>query len=850
MAVFSFLFGGNTQSRRGGSDHSLPSHSSYPTSSASSAAYPPAHAHASRPSGEYDDVALGGEGDLGGSALAYPDSRPSFSTPTATNGSFVGPSSSGSGAYSVEASYPPLPSFSRPSSSQHPSTTSRYPPIPQTFSRLRSLLSQQSPLLLDSLAPPPPYGARDAALLSLQSAIAPYRLPPAVIDSYLQHDGQDAFSLGSASSSTGLVYGLWWLPLERVEEEWSFWRKLECAGGLRRGTGVGGDAFSARAAEAPRGGRAHPYRPEEAGTEAGSTRAASEQEKDGEEDGDGVEGMSSFPPGWVRARYSHPGWLPLLTDRCGNYIGVDLDPPPPSSSASPASTPGGSRAHSRTGSMSISGAPVGYGQPGQVIAFGRELDSKVVLFPGDGPGGWARFLAAFVEDVERGEFARLGEKAGQARGWAGGEEDEEERAGRRRRAQNGSGSSEEDEEAYSGPGAASDGIGERGYFEEGVYGEEGGEEKRAASTWILTTPYRRLAASLDLTDSGGLIGLLCERSRRKWRSLGVGVGVGERTAKAAGRRPLSILVPNGNGTGKGKESMSTGVEAEQGEEDEDAKSAATMKAGPFSPDSQEEGENRPPALEGGEQTESSAADASASTVELVLSPPSPTATFGARLPPLSASSRQSEDSSTGVDPTVYLQQPPRSTKRSSKPSPQPRARRAPPPPAAPLDLPTFTDLDFSDAFNPADVPGYSRSGEGPGGRPVSLVPTASWLLNDSAAAVSAAASRLSFGNGGSRSPSPSLLPTFRSPVDAEPVSPTGGGAHASIPVQLHSREPTAEDDTDAVSLHGRGEAMKSTTALVSASGSPPTSPEMEGRSLEVVVEVGEGGQATADEPYR
>ncbi|KAM0745893.1 hypothetical protein T439DRAFT_276336, partial [Meredithblackwellia eburnea MCA 4105] len=148
-----------------------------------------------------------------------------------------------------------------------------------------------------------------------------YYLPTAVIESYTLHDGQDPF----ASCQEGLVFGLRWLPIDEVEQEWNFWRAFEQAGG--RGAG---DEFAS--------------------------------------------GMSSFPPGWVRSRYSHPGWLPLLTDRAGNYIGVDLDPPPPP----PAS-------------------------PGQVIAFGREIDEKVVLFPGDSSGGWGRFLAAFVDDLSRGE---------------------------------------------------------------------------------------------------------------------------------------------------------------------------------------------------------------------------------------------------------------------------------------------------------------------------------------------------------------------------------------------------------------------------------------------------------------
>lgn len=180
--------------------------------------------------------------------------------------------------------------------------------------------------------------------------------------------------------------------------------------------------------------------------------------------------MGSFPPGWVRRKYTHPGWLPLLTDRCGNYIGVDLDPP------SPASAQG-------QGQKS-------YGQAGQVIAFGREIDEKVVLFPGDGSGGWARFLAAFVEDLERGEFARLGERPVSSSASLNGRErqsDEESLGG----GEGEGGGSDESGGSGEGENWNEDGLGERGYFETaGTYGEDVIEgtngDARSSNTWLVT----------------------------------------------------------------------------------------------------------------------------------------------------------------------------------------------------------------------------------------------------------------------------------------------------------------------------------------------------------------------------
>ncbi|PRQ76302.1 hypothetical protein AAT19DRAFT_13324 [Rhodotorula toruloides] len=483
--MFSKLFGGS-KSRSAGSASSSRSERGYPSTYGDDgvASYP------TSPNGvadgsQYDEVTFGGGGDLADSALSSAGQpRPSISQ----DGAFVGSSSYYPPRQSVESSYPPLPSFSRPSSSA--STSNRYPPLRATFARLHTLLDSNSPALLDTLSPP--LAPDDPALASLQAAIAPYRLPQAVIDSYLQgHDGQDPLayfggsSTGGASGGAslgglGLVYGLWWLPLDRVEEEWRFWRRLEEAGGLSAGSGLGGDAFSASASEAAKRkrhtARTHPYVPEEDARSQASTSSAVQDER-----GVSMQGMSSFPEGWVRKRYSHPGWLPLLTDRCGNYIGVDLDPPPPSASSGPTSptAPGAPASSART-----------YGQPGQVIAFGREVDEKVVLFPGDGPGGWARFLAAFVEDLEKGEVARVGERPSDA---IGGRDAKGRRARRRwsddgdneergsSRDASGSSSSSGDEFDDSG-----DGLGERAYFETGMDGEEiFGDTPRNAQTWCV-----------------------------------------------------------------------------------------------------------------------------------------------------------------------------------------------------------------------------------------------------------------------------------------------------------------------------------------------------------------------------
>ena len=150
--------------------------------------------------------------------------------------------------------------------------------------------------------------------------------PVAVRDSFLCTDGQEAES--AAGCSEGLFFGLTLLPIEDVLEEWRFWREVD---------------------DDP-------------------TTGANPRLKDL---------MDSIPPGWVRKEYSCRGWIPLVTDKTGNYLGIDMNPGED-------------------------------GQVGQVIVFGRDFDTKVVMHRGQGYHGWATWLAGFVDDLESGEGFELG----------------------------------------------------------------------------------------------------------------------------------------------------------------------------------------------------------------------------------------------------------------------------------------------------------------------------------------------------------------------------------------------------------------------------------------------------------
>ncbi|KAK7035727.1 hypothetical protein R3P38DRAFT_3183542 [Favolaschia claudopus] len=202
-----------------------------------------------------------------------------------------------------------------------PLHTPSYPPLNVTWDRLRIWLAREYPELGDTLN----YGILPQDLAEIESHFG-FELPRVVRESYLTVDGQEAES--AAGCAEGLFFGLTLLPLEDVLEEWRFWREVD---------------------------------------EDPATGANAQLRQD----------MQSIPPGWVRKEYSQRGWIPLIADKAGNYVGVDINPDTS-------------------------------GSAGQVIVFGRDFDTKIVLWPGEGAAGWAKWLACFVDDLESGEGYEIG----------------------------------------------------------------------------------------------------------------------------------------------------------------------------------------------------------------------------------------------------------------------------------------------------------------------------------------------------------------------------------------------------------------------------------------------------------
>lgn len=203
--------------------------------------------------------------------------------------------------------------------------------VARSFSRILAFCDNEYEELRDTIN----YPASAADLAELQSALG-FELPPAVYEWFLCCNGQEPES--KSSCNDGLFFGVPFLSTDRVIEEWQVWRRVD-----------------------------------------GDPRAGANQEL--------RRRMASCPAAWVKCEYSCAGWVPLLSDHMGNYIGVDMDPP-----------------------------EAGGGSPGQVIVFGRDFDTKVVIYGCDGVDGWSKFLMLLANDLEGGmlwsadDDEELGEK--------------------------------------------------------------------------------------------------------------------------------------------------------------------------------------------------------------------------------------------------------------------------------------------------------------------------------------------------------------------------------------------------------------------------------------------------------
>ena len=298
---------------------------------------------------------------------------------------------------------------------------------------------------------------------------------------------------------------------------------------------------------------------------------------------------------------------------------------------------------------------------------------------------------------------------------------------------------------------------------------------------VLRPEYRRLSDELSL--EGGVIALLCERSRRKWQSLGVG------SNHPAHRRTISIpilrdgmLIPSPRKAAALAASKNAAVEQRRDQDENDQYASAADPA-----------------------------------VSLVLSPPSPkkSSAFSSQQPsspPESAAAPGSEPTSPRNDSSSGLRSPARPSFKLNSHKNNGRSastRRPPPPPPAPLDLPVFSDLDFSDAL------GHQQP------RPIVPPSTASWLLADppvsrSLGARTGSASSASGGGGGAMAEATNML------------SRLSFGSSSTSPLASPTLLPLAQNSMSAqqavAAAASEDEYLASRTALVGSPSLGPPSP--------------------------
>lgn len=216
------------------------------------------------------------------------------------------------------------------------------PPLPSIDSlwdRIEFWIEQEYPELEDNLND----GVTTADLNEFMQDLQIGRnLPDDFRQFYKRHDGQLR-----GGKPTGLIMGLVLLDLEAIVEEKILWTKVA--------ERLEGQFYMAQ----------HKQRQENIMKEGSSNNG---NNKVGPINNSFVANQRSIPPNSIQPYYYHKGWVILLKDNIGNQVAMDLLPGPA-------------------------------GQVGQIILFGRDFDTKLVI-----ASSLQEFLFVFVTDLEQGNF--------------------------------------------------------------------------------------------------------------------------------------------------------------------------------------------------------------------------------------------------------------------------------------------------------------------------------------------------------------------------------------------------------------------------------------------------------------
>ncbi|KAG7195339.1 Cell wall assembly regulator [Scheffersomyces spartinae] len=222
------------------------------------------------------------------------------------------------------------------------------PPLPSIESlwdTLEKWLEEEYPELEDALND----GVTTADLNEFENDIGCGDLPVEFRQFYKRHDGQ--FSNGKP---TGLIMGLLLLDLESIVQEHSIWGKVNEK--LAKQQYLSQQKLASSHSNSP------VINPDVTPTSSASSAAAAGLPQSF------VEHQRSIPPNAIQPVYCHNGWVPIIKDNCGNQIALDL-------------------------------VPGTAGTWGQVILFGRDFDTKLVI-----ARSFHEFVFLFVSDLQNGNF--------------------------------------------------------------------------------------------------------------------------------------------------------------------------------------------------------------------------------------------------------------------------------------------------------------------------------------------------------------------------------------------------------------------------------------------------------------
>ncbi|KAK6460637.1 protein involved in-beta-glucan synthesis [Scheffersomyces coipomensis] len=229
------------------------------------------------------------------------------------------------------------------------------PPLPSMdslWNRIDNWIEEEYPELDDYLND----GATNADLNEFENDLGCGNLPTEFRQFYKKHDGQ--FDGGKP---TGLIMGLGLLDLESIMEDYALWGKV--AERLEKQQYMAQQHLLQQQQQEAQQNILD--NDDEATSSSAATAAAKAQAP---LNNSFMSNQRSIPPNSVQPYYYHKAWVPLLKDNTGNQIALDLAPGPA-------------------------------GKWGQIILFGRDFDTKVVI-----ASSFQEFIFYFVTDLENGNY--------------------------------------------------------------------------------------------------------------------------------------------------------------------------------------------------------------------------------------------------------------------------------------------------------------------------------------------------------------------------------------------------------------------------------------------------------------